>query len=63
MNSSTASTKPDGFPKPHIKEPGDPVENQANRRKAAIEAARAVAGLNRLRQQKFQDLQRKRNPA
>jgi hypothetical protein len=32
---------------------GDPVENEANRRQAAIEAARAMAGLNRLRDQKL----------
>jgi hypothetical protein len=54
MNSSTANTKRNGFPKPHMNASGDPVENEANRRKATTEAALAVEGLNRLREQKLQ---------
>jgi hypothetical protein len=53
MTSSTASIKRIRFPKPHIEESGDPLENEANRRKAASEAALAVEGLNRLREQKL----------
>jgi len=59
MNSSTANTKQNGSQKPPTGGSGDPLENQANRRKAATEAARAVAGLNRLREQKLQP----KNPA
>lgn len=54
MTFSTASTKRIRFPKPHIKESGDRVENEANRQKATTEAALAVEGLNRLREQKHQ---------
>jgi len=52
MNSLTLNTKPGESPKPCTEELGDPVENEANRRLAKVEAARAVEGLNRLREQK-----------
>lgn len=39
-------------PKPCTEELGDPEENEANRLLAKAEAARAVEGLNRLREQK-----------
>jgi hypothetical protein len=52
MNSLTQNSKLAESPKPRTEELGDPKENEANRRLAKIEAARAVEGLNRLREQK-----------
>ena len=51
---STGNTRGIESPKPHTEESGDRAQNLANRRKAAIEAHRAVEGLNRLRLQKRQ---------
>jgi hypothetical protein len=59
MISLTGNTQKVGSPKPHTDESGDREQNLVNRQKAAIGAARAVAGLNRLRLQNRQQ----KNPA
>jgi hypothetical protein len=52
MNSLTLNTELGESPKPRTEELGDAVENRENRRQARLMAARAVEGLNRLREQK-----------
>jgi hypothetical protein len=59
MISSTGNTQRIGSPNPHTGESGDREQNLVNRQKAAVGAARAVAGLNRLRLRK----RRQKNPA
>jgi hypothetical protein len=58
MISSTGNTRETESPKPHTEESEDRARNMANRQRAAIEADRAVEGLNLLRLQK----RREKNP-
>jgi hypothetical protein len=52
MNSLTPNTELSESPKAHTEELGDSEENRASRHQARLVAAKAVAGLNHLRERK-----------